>query len=85
MSDVCYVHISQLSVLHTWGLIARGRTTRKCVIQLPNSIFLIDYDHSSDARYILALKNKLGGGEGGGGVKKGKKHENRPKNVIFCP
>ena len=71
MSDVCYVHISQLSVLHTWGLIARGRTTRKCVIQLPNSIFLIDFDHSSDARYIFALKNKLGGGGKGRGCENG--------------
>ena len=40
---------------------------------------------SSNSPYIFALKNKLGGDEGGGGVKKGEKHENRPKNVFFTP
>ena len=34
---------------------------------------------------ILALRINWGEGEGGGGVKKGKKRENRPKNVFFCP
>ena len=78
-----FKHLTAFGI-HTYGLMARARPTRRCVIQIPTSIFLFDSDHSSDATYIFALKNKLGGGEGGGGVKKGEKHENRPKNVFFC-
>ena len=47
--------------------------------------FYIRFGLNFGANQHFGLKNELGAGEGGRGVKKGEKRENRPKNVFFCP
>ena len=64
---------------------SRGHTQSILKVLKTYNAFYVRFGLYSDARYIWALKNILGGGGGGGGGKKGEKRENRPKNMFFLP